>query len=477
MRLLEFEAKLLLAEAGIVTPHELVTSSPAEAEAFARALGAPVVLKAQVPVGGRMKAGGVRFASDPAAAAAEASALLALTLKGYPVERISVQEQVAAGASFYLAVTIDAARRSALVLCSPEGGIEIESAGQVFQQLFALRQPYPYFRARELAARSLRAAQGFHTVSVPAPSGSPPAPLEDAPRSAQSPRAASNASSSSDAHAYPAGDAQRGPQAVPAALDFHVSASHPPGPPSAHGFDHALRAAALQPLADVIDKLVRFFLAHDALLAEINPLLLVARPGQPPAFVAVDAHVELDDDALFRHRALAARFGLAGRGERKRTPLEQRAAEIDGADHRGVAGRVVEFEGDLALLIGGGGASLTIFDAVLDAGGKPANYCEIGGNPSVWKIAELTKLLLAKPGVTRLAVIMNVVNNTRADLVARGVIKGILESGGDPSTLIAAFRIPGSWEEEGVKILNKYNVRSFGREVSLNEVAQRVVQP
>jgi succinyl-CoA synthetase beta subunit/citryl-CoA synthetase large subunit len=71
---------------------------------------------------------------------------------------------------------------------------------------------------------------------------------------------------------------------------------------------------------------------------------------------------------------------------------------------------------------------------------------------------------------------MNVVNNTRADLVARGVIKGVLESGRDPAQTIAAFRIPGSWEEEGNQILDAYGVRHFGREVSLNEVAERVVR-
>jgi succinyl-CoA synthetase beta subunit len=430
MRLLEFEAKLLLAEAGITTPPELVTASAAEAAAFARTLGAPVVLKAQVPVGGRMKAGGVRFATDPDRAAAEAGQLLALTIKGYAVERIAVQEQIVAGGTFYLAATFDAARRSALLLASAEGGIEVESAGQVFQQPFSLRQSFPLFRARELAAQTLHAAA----------------------------------------------TARSGVLAGGAAASASVAQPV---------FDDSVRTAALQPLTDVIYKLVQFFQEHDVLLAEINPLLLVVRPGAAPVFVAVDAHVELDDDALFRHRAtrtdglpgLVERFGLSGRGERKRTALEQQAAEIDGADHRGVAGRVVEFEGDLALLIGGGGASLTIFDAILDAGGKPANYCEIGGNPSVWKIAELTKLLLSKPGVTRLAVIMNVVNNTRADLVARGVIKGILESGREPSEVIAAFRIPGSWEEEGNKILSKYNVRYYGREVSLDEVAQRVVNP
>jgi succinyl-CoA synthetase beta subunit/citryl-CoA synthetase large subunit len=122
------------------------------------------------------------------------------------------------------------------------------------------------------------------------------------------------------------------------------------------------------------------------------------------------------------------------------------------------------------LLIGGGGASLTVLDAVLDAGLRPANYCEIGGNPSVWKIKELTKLILSQPHVKRLAVVMNVVSNTRVDLMARGVIKGILELGLEPAEVISVFRIPGSWEEEGEAILNHYGVKYFGRDTSIDQV-------
>ena len=111
-------------------------------------------------------------------------------------------------------------------------------------------------------------------------------------------------------------------------------------------------------------------------------------------------------------------------------------------------------------------------DAVLEAGLKPANYGEIGGNPSVWKIKELTKLILSQPGVDRLAVIMNVVSNTRADLVARGVIKGALELGLEPREVIAAFRIPGSWESEGQDILRHYGIAFYGRETSIDQVVE-----
>ena len=131
---------------------------------------------------------------------------------------------------------------------------------------------------------------------------------------------------------------------------------------------------------------------------------------------------------------------------------------MNAADHRGIAGNVVEFDGNLGLVIGAGGGSLTLFDAVRKHGGRPANYCEIGGNPSVAKARNLTKLLLGKPGVEKIAVMMNVVSNTRVDIVARGVIAGCLDAGKNPAEVIAIFRIPGSWEEEGFKILKKYGV-------------------
>ena len=120
-----------------------------------------------------------------------------------------------------------------------------------------------------------------------------------------------------------------------------------------------------------------------------------------------------------------------------------------------------------------------VFDTVAQAverhGGRPANYCEIGGNPSVNKAAGLAKLVLQKPGVDKIAVMMSIVSNTRVDIVARGVIKACVELGFDPAEKIAIFRIPGAWEEEGFKILDRYGVPYADRSVSLNEAARRAV--
>lgn len=220
--------------------------------------------------------------------------------------------------------------------------------------------------------------------------------------------------------------------------------------------------------------LARIFMQYGLTLAEINPLAKL----KDGTFVALDAHVDMEAEARSQHAGLLRELGIGDdetRMARAPTKFELDGAAINAADHRGVAGNVTEFSGTLGLIIGAGGGSLTLFDAVRNHGGDPANYCEIGGNPSVGKVANLTKLILSKPGVKKIAVMMNVVSNTRVDMVARGVIKGVLESGFDPADKIAIFRIPGSWEQEGFKLLGKYGVEFCDRKVSMYEAAGRAV--
>jgi len=230
----------------------------------------------------------------------------------------------------------------------------------------------------------------------------------------------------------------------------------------------------LNRLVPIVFRLMQVFLDTDLTLAEINPLAKL----EDGRFLVLDGHVDLEAEARGDHRELLHELGIGDdetRQARPPTPFEVEGARLNAVDHRGVAGNVVEFDGNLGLVIGAGGGSLTLFDAVRKHGGRPANYCEIGGNPSVSKVCNLTKLILGKPGVEKIAVMMNVVSNTRVDIVARGVIKGCLESGRDPAEVISVFRIPGSWEEEGFKILRKYGVAYCDRSVSMYEAAGRAV--
>ncbi|MDE0884786.1 MAG: acetate--CoA ligase family protein [Myxococcota bacterium] len=232
--------------------------------------------------------------------------------------------------------------------------------------------------------------------------------------------------------------------------------------------------SALNRLTPVVFELMKIFLKYDLTLAEINPLARLEN-GQ---FIVLDGHIDMEAEARGEHKALLDELGIGDdetRQARPPTEFELAGARVNAVDHRGVAGNVVEFDGNLGLVIGAGGGSLTLFDAVRNHGGKPANYCEIGGNPSVGKAKELTKLILSKPGVEKIAVMMNVVSNTRVDIVARGVVKGCIEAGKDPAETIAIFRIPGAWEDEGFKILEKYGVEYCDRSVSMYDAAGRAV--
>ncbi len=236
-----------------------------------------------------------------------------------------------------------------------------------------------------------------------------------------------------------------------------------------------ISGSALNRLTPLLARLARLFLSYDMTLAEINPLCELA----DGSFIALDAHMEMENEARPRQQALLHELGVGDeetRAAREPTTFELAGERVDAQDHRGVAGNVTEFDGNLGLVIGAGGGSLTLFDAVRAHGGRPANYCEIGGNPSVRKACGLAKLVLGKAGVDRIAVMMSIVSNTRVDIVARGVIKACVELGYDPAEKIAIFRIPGAWEEEGFKILRRYGVDYADRSVSLHEAARRAVE-
>jgi len=396
MRFYEFEAKQLLARHGIATSKGGLATTPADAERIARDVGGPVVLKSQVLSGGRMKAGGVKFAETPAEAKQAAAEILKLEIRGQLPKGVLVEARAAVKQEYYLGVTYDALAKRPVAILSDMGGIDIEEVAEQHPQHVAKRHfssllPLSDYTMKELVS-SLGVAGGQLTA-----------------------------------------------------------------------------------LTGIAIRLGRTFLANDLTLAEVNPLAQL----EDGSFVALDCHLDMEDEARDRHKDVLAPLGIdpdETRQGRPPTDFERRGAQVDAVDHRGVAGRVVEFDGDLGLVIGAGGGSLTIFDAVQRHGGRPANYCEIGGNPSVKKACELTKLILSKPGVEKIAVIMNVVSNTRVDIVARGVVKGVIESGFDPAEKILFFRIPGAWEGEGYKILEKYGVEYGDRTVSMSEAARRAVE-
>jgi len=390
MRLLEHEAKQILKKYGIVIPQGRLIEKGDSAD-----IDTPVIIKAQVPIGGRGKAGGILEASSTDEARDKIDKLFNGTIRNYPVLKILLEEKANIQNEYFIAITYDTVAKEPIAVFSREGGVDVEEqAGQdpekVNKEFFTIRKRLPQYHAREIIAQT------------------------------------------------------------------------------------GISGRTLLALGGVLAKLADIFLDYDATLTEINPLAMTA-DGR---LIALDCHMDIDDDAVFRHPDIAKLKTDVNRIEngRKSSEFEQKAAAIDSIDHRGVAGRMIEFKGNLGLIIGGGGASLTAFDAIRHHDGRPANYCEIGGNPSVRKVTELTKLVLSMPGVDKIAVIMNVVSNTRVDLVARGIIKGILEFGRDPLETVAVFRVPGSWEEEGFKILKKYGVTYCDRSTSIDKAAKIAVE-
>lgn len=228
-------------------------------------------------------------------------------------------------------------------------------------------------------------------------------------------------------------------------------------------------------MTGIVSRLAQLFLRYDLTQADIFSLAKL----EDGKFIALDCYMDMEVEGRTRQKAILDELGIQPedpRAVREPTPFEIEAAKIDAEDPRGVAGPVVEFDGNIGLVIGAGGGSLTLTDAVRKHGGRPANYAALGGNPSVKKAQRLAKLLLSKPGVDKIAVMSNVVSNTRADLVARGVIKGVTESGFQPADKIAIFRVPGAWEGDAIKILKKYGIEYCDRSVSISEAARRAVE-
>jgi succinyl-CoA synthetase beta subunit len=396
MRFFEYEAREIVRRAGIPVTDFGFARTADEARGIARRIGGPTVIKSQVLSGGRMKAGGVRFAGTPEEAAEHAEAILALEIGGHMPRGVLVDPKATVKQEYYAGVVWDGLRKLPVMIFSPVGGIDIEQVAEeqpdkVAPRHFSTIHPFSDFMAKEAIAST------------------------------------------------------------------------------------GVTGRPLTRITPILGRLARVFVEYDMTLAEVNPL---GELGDG-SFVALDAHMDMENEARPRQKQLLAELGVGDeetRQAREPTAFELAGEAVDAMDHRGVAGNVTEFDGDLGLVIGAGGGSLTLFDAVRAHGGRPANYCEIGGNPSVRKACGLAKLVLEKPGVDKIAVMMSIVSNTRVDIVARGVIKACLELGHDPGEKIAIFRIPGAWEDEGFKILERYGVEYCDRSVSMHEAARRAVE-
>ena len=126
MKLHEYQSKRILADYGVPIPNGDIASTPAEARAIAEGIGKPVVIKSQVLVGGRGKAGGIKLAQTPDEAEEVAGRILGMDIKGLTVQKVLVDEAADIRAEIYLGAVLDRSARRVAIMASSEGGVEIE---------------------------------------------------------------------------------------------------------------------------------------------------------------------------------------------------------------------------------------------------------------------------------------------------------------------------------------------------------------
>ncbi len=378
MKLHEYQSKDLLAEYGVAVPGGRVTSDPEEARKIAQELGGKSVVKAQVLMGGRGKAGGVKLFDNADDAAAFTKDLIGKRLvsiqnpDGLIVEKVLVGELVDIEEEYYLSVLLDRAAQKLVVMISVEGGMEIEQVAEEKPDAIVRLHVDPAWGLEDYAVKA-----AVQKAKIPA---------------------------------------------------------------------HAQRE-----MVAMIKSLVRAYIESDADLIEINP---VAWTGSK--LVAADAKVSIDDNAMYRHKDWQATAD-----DSASSPLEAEAAE------KGIA--YVHLGGDIGIIGNGAGLVMCSLDEVNAAGGKPANFLDVGGGAQAERVKECVELVLKDPNVKGL--LINIFGGiTRCDEVAKGILSAFEQI--EVKVPVVA-RIEGTAAKEGLAILEGSSI--IGAQ-TMQEAAGKVVQ-
>ncbi len=161
MKLYEYQAKRIFKAYGIRVPEGDVATSPKEAREIAEKLNKPVAIKVQVLVGGRGKAGGIRFADSPDEAEKIASTLLGMSFKGFKVNRVLVEEKLKIREEYYLGLTIDRSAKRLVAIASSKGGIDIEEIARSHPHLIVKKHIDPLIGFQPFMARQMLKKIGF----------------------------------------------------------------------------------------------------------------------------------------------------------------------------------------------------------------------------------------------------------------------------------------------------------------------------
>jgi succinyl-CoA synthetase beta subunit len=377
MKVHEFQAKEILAGRGIPVPEGLVARTADELKQAAARLfdrgHQLVVVKAQVHVGGRGKAGGVKLARSVQEAVTLGSKILGMDIKGLTVKTVLVEQGIDIREEYYAGFIVDRDSKRVVLMLSREGGVDIEEVAErdataivkyAIDPLIGL----PPFVARQLAIRA------------------------------------------------------------------------------------GLNRRALQGIGSVVSRLYDAFVAADASLAEINPLVITGE-GK---VVAADAKIDLDDGALYRHPEFRVYH----------EPEEEHPLELE-AQQYGFA--YVKMSGDVGVIGNGAGLVMASLDAVAREGGKPANFLDIGGGAKAATVEKALGLVLRDPDVK--GVLFNIFGGiTRGDEVARGILQVAARMKIDKPVVI---RLSGTASEEGRELLEGSDLISAA---TMNEAARKVVE-
>ena len=372
MKLLEYQAKEVLSSLGIAIPPGIVARTPDEAAAACSRLG-PVAVKAQVPVGGRGKAGGIKLAKTPDDARRAAEQIIGMDIKGFRVSLVYCEAALEIAREIYLGFTVDRDARANILMLSAKGGMDIEQVAEESPDAIARLYPSPW----------------------------------------------------------------RGP------LDFELTQL---------AYDAGL-GELVRPLTSLIKKLYRAIPEYDALTAEINPLV-VTKSGD---VVAGDAKLETDDNAAWRHVDLEEKYGSVLGGDPYEVEAKKRHLTY------------VSLDGDIGIVGNGAGLCMSTLDLVQRAGGKAANFCDIGGGAKAEVVENALAVILMNPKVK--GVLINVFGGiTRGDEVAKGIVTA---RDNLKMRLPLVVRMSGTREEEGREILKRNGIEPG---VSAWGAAQKIVE-
>jgi len=219
------------------------------------------------------------------------------------------------------------------------------------------------------------------------------------------------------------------------------------------GFALDLNTQQVKQLTAILFSLYRLFVDNDLSLVEINPLIITDQDE----LMALDAKINIDDNALYRHSDLAALYDSTQEDEK-----EHQARQFDL--------NYVALDGDIACMVNGAGLAMATMDVIKIHGAEPANFLDVGGGTTAERVTQAFKIILSDPKVK--SILVNIFGGiVRCDLIAEGVIHAIKETG---TTVPVVVRLEGTHVDKG-KALLKESGLSVISAIDLDDAAKKAV--